>query len=75
MVYVGLVYICTMRIQTEIALSTTETEYIAISQVMRDFLIFVSLMKEIGFVIKLQGDALKVLYSLLENLVTFQEEN
>ena len=32
-------------------------------------------MKEIGFVIKLQGDSLKVLYSILENLVTFQEDN
>ena len=36
-------------------------------QAMRDILPFVSLMKEIDFVLKLQGDAPTVLCSLFEN--------
>ena len=39
--------IWTSRIQIEIALSTKEAEYIALSQSMRDVLPFVSLMKYI----------------------------
>ena len=42
-------------------------EYIAIYQAMRDVLPFTSLMKEIEFVLKLQGDTLKVLCSLFKN--------
>ena len=39
------------RIQTEIALSTTEADYIALSQLMRGVLPFMNIMKEISFLI------------------------
>ena len=55
-----------IRLQTEIALSTTEAEYIYPYQATRDVLTFVSLMKKIEFVIKLQGDTPTVLCSLLK---------
>jgi len=42
------------KLQTEIALSTTEAEYIALSQAMRDVLPFLNLMEEIHQVIPLQ---------------------
>ena len=43
-----------IRIQTEIALSTVEAYCIDLSQAMRDVLPFVSLMKDIELVLKLQ---------------------
>ena len=42
---------------------------------MRDVLTFVSLMKEIEFVLKLQGDNLALLCSLFEKPVTVYEDN
>ena len=63
------------RLQTEIALSTTEAEYIALSQVMRDILPFVSLTKDIEFLLKLQGDTPTILCSLFEKPVTVHEDN
>ena len=42
---------------------------------MRDVLPFISLMKEIEFVLELQGDTLKVLCSLFENTVTVHKYN
>ena len=41
------------RLQTEIAFSNTEAEYIALSHAIRGVLPFVSLMKEIEFVLEL----------------------
>ena len=58
------------RTQTEIALITMEAEYIDIYQEMRYVLTFVSLMKEIEFVLKLQVDTMTVLCSLFENPIT-----
>ena len=52
-----------------------EAECIAISQVMRYVLPFVSLMKEIDFVLNLQGDTPTVLCSIFENPVTFYGDN
>ena len=52
------------QLQIEIALSTTDSKYIALSQAMRDVLLFVSLMKEIEFVIKLQVDTPMLLCSI-----------
>ena len=52
------------------ALSTTEAEYIAWSKLMRDILPFVSLMKEIEFVLRIQWDAPTVLCSLFGKTVT-----
>ena len=57
--------IWTSRIQTEILLITTEAEYIALSQAMRGVLTFVSLMKEMFSILKLQGDSPAVLCILL----------
>ena len=45
----------------------TEAEYIGSSQLMRDVLPFVSLLKEIEFVLKLQGDNPMVLCSISKN--------
>ena len=53
------------RIKTEIALSTMETEYIALSQAMTDVLPFLILVEEIKFVLELQGDSPKVQCSIL----------
>ena len=47
-----------------------EEEYIALSQSMRDVLPFLSLMKKIEFLLKLQGDTPAVLCSLFEKPVT-----
>ena len=52
-----------------------EVEYITLSQAMRDVFPFVSLMKEIEFVLKIQGDTPTVLCSLLENPVTVYKDN
>ena len=47
----------------------------ALSQAMRDVLTFVSFMKEIELVLKLQGDTLAVLCSLFEKPGTFHQDN
>ena len=52
-IYVNLRTIWANLIQTEIELTTTDTEYIDLSPAMRDILPFLILMKEIEFVIKL----------------------
>ena len=44
-----------------------EVEYIALYQAMRDVLTFVTLMKDIEFVLKLQRGTPTVLHSILEN--------
>ena len=64
-----------IRLQTVIAFSTTEAEYIALSQVMKDVLPFMSLMKEIYFVLKLGNDVLKVKSSIFENPSIVHEKN
>ena len=66
------------RIQTEIAIITMKADYVALSQSMRGVLPFVSLMKKIECVLKLQGDDLVVLCSLFEKPVmpvTFYRDN
>ena len=52
-----------------------EAEYIDLSQAMRYVLPFVSLMKEIEFVLKLQGDTLTIMCSIFKNPITFHEDN
>ena len=44
------------KLQTEIALSTTEAEYIALSQAMREVIPFLNLLKEIGAYFPLNAD-------------------
>ena len=51
--YTNCMIIWVIRIQTEIVLSTTEAEYITLYQLMRGFLTFVSLMKEIDFILNI----------------------
>ena len=63
------------RIQTEIALSKTKAEYIALSQAMRNVLPFVSIMKEIECVLKLQEYTPAVLCSIKKNIVTVYKNN
>ena len=73
--YANCPIICESRLQTEIALSTIEAEYIALSQAMKELLHFVSLMKNIKFVINLQEDTLVVLCSHFKNPATVNEDN
>ena len=67
--------IWTIQFKTKISLSNTEAEYIALSQAMRYALPFVSLMKDIKLVLKLQGYTPTVLCSILEKPVTVYEDN
>ena len=60
-IYANFPIIWVIRIQIEIALITMEAEYISLSQTMRDVLPFVSLIKEIQFLLNLQGYTLTVL--------------
>jgi hypothetical protein len=46
--YAGCPITWSSKLQTEIALSTTESEYIALSSAMREVIPFLNLMKEIG---------------------------
>ena len=63
------------QIQTKIALSTMEEEYIAISRAMREVLPFVVLTKVIEFVLNMQRDTLMLLCSLFDNPVTVYKDN
>ena len=47
--YVGCPVLWSSKLQTEIALSTTEAKYIVLSSAMRDVIPFMFLMKEISF--------------------------
>ena len=53
----------------------TEANYIAISQAIRGALPFMSLMKEITFVIELEDDVSKVKSSIFEKLAIEHEGN
>ena len=64
--YAKCLIIWTSRIQTEIALSTTEAECIVLYQYMRDILLFVGLMRDVEFILRLQWNILKVLCSIFE---------
>ena len=52
--YAGCLILWSSKLQTEIALSTTESEYIALSSAMRDVIPFMFLMKEIYLVFPVQ---------------------
>ena len=62
-------------LQTEIAFSTREAEYIALSQSMRCVIPSVSLMKENEFLLKLQVDTPTVLFNIFKIPVTVYEDN
>ena len=64
--YANCPIIWVIRLQTEIAHSTTEAEYISLLKYMRYVLPLVSLVKGIELVLNIQGDTLTVLCSLFE---------
>ena len=70
MIYDNYTIIWVSRIQIEISLIMKEVKYIDLSQSTREVLTFVSPMKEIGFILKLQGGAPTVLCSIFEKPVT-----
>ena len=57
-IYANCLIIWTSRLQTEMALSRREAEFIGLSQAIRDLLPFVSLMEDFEFILKIQGDTL-----------------
>ena len=63
------------QIQTDIALSTTESKYIELYQVMRGVLPFASLMREILFFLELEDAVPKVKSSLFEKTIIVHEDN
>ena len=50
-------------------------EYISLTQSIREVIPFLSLMKEIEFVLKLQGETPTALCSIFENLVIVYKDN
>ena len=52
--YAGCPVLWSSKLQTEIALSTTEAQYTALSSAMRDVILFMFLMKEISLVFLVQ---------------------
>ena len=73
MMYAKCTIIREIWLQTEISLSTTEANYIALYSAMRDVLLFMIPMKEISFVLELEDDVPKVKSSLFEKPVIFHE--
>ena len=55
------------KLQTEIALSTTEAQYIAISSAMRDIIPFMFLIREISLVLPVQLPTLEVSCQVFED--------
>ena len=55
------------KLQTEIALSTTESEYIALSQAMREVIPFMNLMMEVGDIFKLHNPKPKLHCKVFED--------
>ena len=49
-IYVGCPVLWCSKLQTEISLSTTEVEYIALIQAMHDEIPFMALIKEVSFI-------------------------
>ena len=63
------------QIQIEISLSTTKAEYIDIFHAMRYVLPLVSLLNEIEFILKFQGDTPTVLCIIFKNPFTVLKDN
>ena len=55
------------KMQTEITLSTTEAEYVALSQSMRDVIPFMNIVDEINSIYQLESDKAQVLCTLFED--------
>jgi hypothetical protein len=65
--YMGCPMVWVSKMQIEIALSTTESEYIALSQAMRDVIPFVNLTDEIGTLYSKRHPKPKVICKLFED--------
>jgi hypothetical protein len=65
--YAGCPITWSSKLQTEIALSTTEAEYIALSQSMRETIPFLNLMAEIGNVLDVFSPKPKVHCKVFED--------
>ena len=65
--YMGCPLLWVSKLQTEIALSTTEAEYIALSQSMRDVLPLIELIKEVNMVLQIEGQTPAVHCSVFED--------
>ena len=65
--YMGCPILFVSKMQTEIALSTTEAEYIALSQSMRDLIPFCSMAQELGDHYHQMREAPKILCRLFED--------
>ena len=64
--YVGCPVLRCSKLQTEIAFSTTELEYILLIQVIRNIIFFMALMKEISFIFDVNIINLEVFCKVLE---------
>ena len=73
--YYNCLVIWVVWLQTEIALSTMKSKSIAQYQVMRYVLTFVSLMKEIEFVLNIQVDTPTVMCNIFKNTVTVKKDS
>ena len=52
--YASCPILCVSKLQTEIALSTTEAEYIALSQAMRDLIPFIALVEDVSKILGIE---------------------
>ena len=64
--YVGCPLLWCSKLQTQIALSNTETEYIALSQAMFEAIPFMTLMKELSFIFDIHLPKTEVSCKLFE---------
>jgi ATP-dependent nuclease, subunit B len=65
--YCGCPILWVSKLQTEITLSTTESEYVALSQAMRDVIPFLNLMKELSSIMEMEIPKAKVKCTLFED--------
>ncbi len=65
--YAGCPVLWTSKLQTEIALSTAEAEYIALSTAMREVIPFIYLLKELSFIFELHLPEAKVHCKVFED--------
>ena len=65
--YTGCLVLCFSKLQTEITLSTTEAEYIALIQEMREVITFTMSMKEVSFIFDIHLPKLEVFCKFLEH--------
>ncbi len=65
--YAGCPVTWSSKLQTEIALSTTEAEYIALSQAMREVIPFLNLIKEIHDVLPIERTSPKIFCKVFED--------